>query len=114
MPFLGQHTNDTLQTGNVITIEPGLYFPDWVGVRIEDVVVVEDDGYTNLTRAPRWLGAVAHVAQGSSHRRQYPTHGDGWRQVPIRSVGTAACPVPLSGWHALSLHGYRDLRPNSP
>lgn len=55
MPFLGQHTNDTLQTGNVITIEPGLYFPDWGGVRIEDVVVVEDDGYTNLTRAPRWL-----------------------------------------------------------
>jgi Xaa-Pro aminopeptidase len=55
-PFLGQNSQDILQTGNVVTIEPGLYFPDWGGVRIEDVVVVEDDGHANLTHAPKWLG----------------------------------------------------------
>lgn len=54
-PFLGKQSDDVLQAGNVITIEPGVYFPDWGGVRIEDVVVVEDDGYTNLTRAPKLL-----------------------------------------------------------
>lgn len=54
-PFLGQLSNDTLQAGNVVTIEPGLYIPDWGGVRIEDVVLVEDHGHTNLTAAPRLL-----------------------------------------------------------
>jgi len=55
-PFLGKTSDDVLQTGNVITVEPGVYLPEWGGVRIEDVVVVENDGYTNLTRAPKWLG----------------------------------------------------------
>ena len=54
-PFLGKQSRDVLKSGQVITIEPGVYIPDWGGVRIEDVVVVEDDGYTNLTRAPKLL-----------------------------------------------------------
>ena len=41
-----------LKSGQVVTIEPGLYYPEWGGVRIEDVVVVEKDGHTNLTSAP--------------------------------------------------------------
>jgi Xaa-Pro aminopeptidase len=40
-----------LETGNVITIEPGLYVPGSFGVRIEDVVVVEDEGCRILSRA---------------------------------------------------------------
>lgn len=55
-PFLGKASHDVLQTGNVITVEPGVYLPHWGGVRIEDVVVVEDDGYRNLTSAPKLLG----------------------------------------------------------
>ena len=39
----------------VVTIEPGIYIPDWGGVRIEDLVVVLEDGYDNLTNSAKEL-----------------------------------------------------------
>jgi len=45
----------TLQEGNVVTVEPGLYYPGLGGVRIEDVVVVTASGCRNLTRYPKAL-----------------------------------------------------------
>lgn len=42
-----------LQPGMVITIEPGIYLPDWGGVRIEDMVLVTETGCCVLTKTPK-------------------------------------------------------------
>ncbi|MBF0380423.1 MAG: aminopeptidase P family protein [Magnetococcales bacterium] len=47
--------DQTLKAGHVVTVEPGLYYPDMGGVRLEDVVVVEKDGCRNLTKVPKFL-----------------------------------------------------------
>ena len=44
-----------LVNGQVVTVEPGLYYYDIGGVRIEDVVCVTADGCTMLTDFPKFL-----------------------------------------------------------
>ena len=46
---------DCLQAGHVVTVEPGLYYPNLGGVRLEDMVVVRDGGCDNLTRYKKRL-----------------------------------------------------------
>lgn len=46
---------DILKAGHVVTVEPGLYYEDAGGVRLEDVVVVTKTGCKNLTRFPKVL-----------------------------------------------------------
>jgi len=46
---------DTLREGQVVTVEPGLYYRGLGGVRIEDTVVVRANGYDNLTSFPKEL-----------------------------------------------------------
>lgn len=47
---------DTILAENMIeTVEPGIYLPGRFGVRIEDIVVVKNGGYENLTHAPKQL-----------------------------------------------------------
>lgn len=50
-----QQTDVVLQPGMVFTVEPGVYIPEWGGVRIEDDVVVTQDGCKVLTQLPRTL-----------------------------------------------------------
>ena len=46
-------SDDTLQPGHVVTVEPGLYYLGIGGIRIEDTVLVTSDGYENLTSFPK-------------------------------------------------------------
>jgi len=54
-PNLSPKNQNPLACGNVVTVEPGIYIPKLCGVRIEDLVVVTDDGYVNLTHSPKEL-----------------------------------------------------------
>ncbi|MBQ8184005.1 MAG: aminopeptidase P family protein [Clostridia bacterium] len=54
-PNLSPRSENKLESGNVVTVEPGIYLPDEFGVRIEDMAVIEKDGCINLTNAPKEL-----------------------------------------------------------
>jgi Xaa-Pro aminopeptidase len=47
--------DDPLRAGNVVTVEPGVYVPGHLGVRIEDLAVVGEDGHERLTSLPKEL-----------------------------------------------------------
>src|SRR5665811_2639035 len=54
-PRLSPRSEDTLASGEVVTVEPGVYLPGELGVRIEDLVVVEERGCRNLSGLPKDL-----------------------------------------------------------
>jgi Xaa-Pro aminopeptidase len=49
-PRLSPLQETTLESGMIVTVEPGIYLPDWGGVRIENMVVVEKNGPMDLNR----------------------------------------------------------------
>lgn len=53
LPAVRAGNTAILQPGHVITVEPGIYLPGFGGVRVEDMVVVTDDGCRSLTRHPK-------------------------------------------------------------
>jgi Xaa-Pro aminopeptidase len=55
VPSLRHTSEDILEPGNVVTMEPGLYIAGWGGVRIEDVVIVTETGNENLTSSPKGI-----------------------------------------------------------
>src|SRR6266581_1400725 len=54
-PSFGSRSKNKLRSGNVVTVEPGLYYQGMGGVRLEDVVVVTKTGCNNLVRIPKRL-----------------------------------------------------------
>jgi len=54
-PRLSEKSTDVLVSGMVVTVEPGIYLPGIGGVRIEDMVLITDDGIENLTSSPKTL-----------------------------------------------------------
>ncbi len=54
-PRLARKSEDVLQEGMVVTVEPGIYIPGFGGVRIEDDIVLTTDGCARLTHATKEL-----------------------------------------------------------
>jgi Xaa-Pro aminopeptidase len=57
-PRVSQRSEDVLAAGEVVTIEPGVYLPGELGVRIEDLIVVTENGHRNLSGLPKDLRIV--------------------------------------------------------
>lgn len=55
MPALSPNYNAILVPGNVVTVEPGIYIPGKYGVRIEDMVLICENGIKNFTKSPKEL-----------------------------------------------------------
>jgi Xaa-Pro aminopeptidase len=58
-PRLSSESSDTLAAGNVVTVEPGVYLAGRFGIRIEDDVIVTEDGIENPVRFTKELVTVA-------------------------------------------------------
>jgi Xaa-Pro aminopeptidase len=58
-PKVRANSEDVLEAGMVITIEPGIYLPGWGGIRIEDDVLVTHDGHRLLSTLPREASTLA-------------------------------------------------------
>jgi Xaa-Pro aminopeptidase len=54
-PRLSSRNGKKLQTGMVVTVEPGIYIPEWGGVRLENMVVVREDGCELFNKNSTWL-----------------------------------------------------------
>lgn len=54
-PVLNPRSDHLLTAGSVVTVEPGIYLPDWGGVRIEDSVVVRPEGCEIITHTTKDL-----------------------------------------------------------
>ncbi|PNR94736.1 Xaa-Pro peptidase family protein [Petrotoga sp. 9PWA.NaAc.5.4] len=58
MPYISQNSQIILEAGMIFSIEPGIYLPGVGGVRIEDLVLVTDDGCRVLNKFPKELTII--------------------------------------------------------
>jgi len=52
-PSLSPRDETILEPGMIVTVEPGIYFSGWGGIRIEDMYVITPDGCERLTKSPK-------------------------------------------------------------
>ena len=57
-PRVSRKSDQTLEVGDVLTVEPGVYLPGLFGVRIEDLVTVTDEGLRNMSAFTKELLVV--------------------------------------------------------
>jgi Xaa-Pro aminopeptidase len=57
-PRLSKRSEDTLEPDDVVTVEPGIYLAGRLGVRLEDLVAVTEDGCRNLSSVPKELRVI--------------------------------------------------------
>jgi Xaa-Pro aminopeptidase len=51
-PRCGSLVTEPLQTGDIVTVEPGVYYSEWGGVRLEDILYVTENGNECITKYP--------------------------------------------------------------
>ena len=74
-PGLGRIGGSPLRAGDVVTVEPGLYRQGYGGVRLEDLVLVTEDGAENLTHVPvrpRAVSGIRDIDTLFLEERRYP------------------------------------------
>ena len=54
-PNLSNRNDAKLVSGQIVTVEPGIYIESLFGVRIEDMIVVKENARENLTNSPKTL-----------------------------------------------------------
>ena len=54
-PYASPSSDDILEAGSVVTVEPGIYIEGKFGIRIEDFVIVTENGCENMTAAEKQL-----------------------------------------------------------
>lgn len=54
-PSLSAGSATILQPGHIVTVEPGLYYPEWGGIRIEDTLAITEEGFDDLAVAKVFL-----------------------------------------------------------
>lgn len=57
-PRVSRKSDDILEEGMVITVEPGIYLPGEFGIRIEDMGIMTADGFRNFTEADKTLKII--------------------------------------------------------
>ena len=55
LPVLSPRNETSLEVGNVVTVEPGVYLPGEIGCRLEDFGVVTEDGFEVFTKSTHEL-----------------------------------------------------------
>jgi len=55
VPNISKNSEHILKPGMLFTVEPGIYLPEYGGVRMEENIVVTEDGFEQLTESPRML-----------------------------------------------------------
>ena len=58
-PTASPASADILEPGMTVTAEPGVYLPEEFGIRIEDLIVIGEKGYRNLTQSPKELLVIS-------------------------------------------------------
>lgn len=54
-PRLSPKSSQTLEIGDIVTVEPGIYLPGEFGVRVEDMAYITENGFENLTKSEKSL-----------------------------------------------------------
>ena len=71
-PRFGRGDQTVCAPGMVVTDEPGIYIPAKYGVRIEDMLLITEDGCRSLTKSPRSSSACKAFAAKGGKRLAIP------------------------------------------